>query len=117
MEEVMSDYTYERDARTPYSEAYTIEIEGDPIGRVDLHFASSTAVHATLCVPAEYDEDDIEDLIADIDERLVLSHDADRADFVVSVWRGSAAGVYSEDDETEEEGTAGNGRSPFVAGA
>jgi len=110
----MSDYTYERDARTAYSEAYTIEIEGEAIGRVDLHYAAS-GVHATLCVPEEYDDDDIQDLIADVDERLVLSHDPDRFDFVVTVWRGTPAGVYSEDDEEEDNG--GNGRSPFVAGA
>lgn len=98
----MSDYTFERETRTPTSEAYTIEVEGEPMGRVDLHFATSTAVHATLCVPTEYDEDDIEDLIAEIDERLVLSHDPDRADFIVTVWRGAPAGVYSEDEEGEE---------------
>jgi hypothetical protein len=109
----MSDYTYERDVRTPHSEAYTIEIDGEPIGRVDLHFAASTVVQATLCVPEEYDEDDIQDLIADIDERLVLSHDDDRADFVVTVWRGSQAGIYSEDEDEDE--TGGNGRSPFTA--
>lgn len=109
----MSDYTFERELRTPYSEAYSIEIEGEPIGRVDLHFASSTAVQATLCVPEAFDEDDVQDLIADIDERLVLSHDPDRADFIVTVWRGAAAGVYSEDDDNEaEEGT--NGRSPYA---
>ena len=98
----MSDYTFERETRTATSEAYTIEVEGEPMGRVDLHFAASSVVHATLCVPVEYDEDDIEDLIADIDERLVLSHDPGRADFIVTVWRGTAAGVYSEDEEVGE---------------
>lgn len=105
----MSDYTFERETRTPTSEAYTIEVEGEPMGRVDLHFAHSSAVHATLCVPAEYDEDDIENLIAEIDERLVLSHDPDRADLVVTVWRGSAAGVYSEDEDAGEGVAEGQG--------
>lgn len=109
----MSDYTFERETRTPHSEVFSIEIEGEPIGRVDLHYAVSTAVHATLCVPEEFDEDDVQDLIAEVDERLVLSHDPDRADFIVTVWRGSAAGVYSEEDE--EDDTAANGRSPYGA--
>ena len=103
----MSDYTYERQARTGTSEAYSIEVEGEAVGRVDLHYTPSTVVYATLCVPAAFDEDDIEDLIGDIDERLVLSHDVDRADFVVAVWRGDIAGVYSEDlgqDEEEDDG-------------
>jgi hypothetical protein len=99
----MSDYTFEREARTASSEAYSIEVEGEPMGRVDLHFMTSTAVHATLCVPQEFDEHDIEDLIAEIDERLVLSHDIDRADFVVTVWRGTTAGTYSEDTDDEED--------------
>lgn len=104
----MSDYTYEREARTGTSESYSIEVEGEAVGRVDLHYPPSTVVHATLCVPTAFDEDDIEDLIGDIDERLVLSHDPERADFVVTVWRGDIAGVYSEDleegdDEEDEE--------------
>jgi|CXWL01.1.fsa_nt_gi hypothetical protein len=102
----MSDYTYEREARTGTSEAYSIEVEGEAVGRVDLHYTPSTVVYATLCVPSAFDEDDIEDLIGDIDERLVLSHDPDRVDFVVAVWRGDVAGVYSEDlglDEDEDE--------------
>jgi hypothetical protein len=97
----MSNYGYEREARTGTSEAYIVDVEGETIGRVDLHFLASTAVHATLCVPAEFDEADIEDLIADIDARLVLSHDSDRADFVVTVWRGAPAGVYSEDSDDD----------------
>ena len=93
----MSNYGFEREARTPHSEIYSIEVEGETIGRVDLHLAPSTVVHATLCVPEAFDADDIEDLIAEVDARLVLTHDPSRADFVVTVWRGSAAGVYSED--------------------
>ncbi len=112
----MADYQYARESRTPHSEVYTIEDEGDIIGRVDLHF-SSGAAYATLCVPTEYDEDDIHDLIADIDQRLVLPAEPGREDFVVTVWRGSAAGVYSEDeedDEGEDEDESGtNGRAPL----
>lgn len=109
----MSDYRFERETRTAASEAYTIEVESEPLGRVDLHFTASSVVHATLCVPTEYDEDDIEDLIAEIDERLVLSHDPQRADFMVTVWRGSSAGVYSEDEDDDLVG----GETPLPDGA
>lgn len=98
----MSDYTFAREARTASSEAYVIEVEGEAMGRVDLHFLTNTAVAATLCIPQTFDETDIEDLIAEIDERLVLSHDADRADFIVTVWRGAAAGTYSESTDDDE---------------
>ena len=76
-------------------------------------------MYATLCVPTDFEEDDIQDLIGDIDERLVLPAEPGRDDFVVTVWRGSAAGVYSEDedededDEDEDEGGT-NGRAPLA---
>jgi hypothetical protein len=111
----MSDYTFERESRTPYSESYSVQEAGDVIGRVDLHFTPSSMVHATLCVPQDFDEAEIQDLIAEIDERLVLSTDAYRDDFVVTVWRGAQAGVYSEETDEEEEDDdepAGNGRAP-----
>jgi hypothetical protein len=97
----VSNYGFEREVRTSSSEAYTIDVEGETIGRVDLHFMASTAVQATLCVPQQFDEADIEDLIAEIDARLVLSQDPARADFAVTVWRGTSAGVYSEDSDEE----------------
>src|SRR5258706_16432166 len=88
-ETAMADYQYERESRTPFSEAYTIEdTGGDAVGRVDVHFTQSTMVYATLCVPVDFDDEEIQDLIADIDERLVLSTDPYRDDFVVTVWRG-----------------------------
>jgi hypothetical protein len=109
-EPAVSDYQFERESRTPYSEAYSVAESGDVIGRVDVHFAPSGIVYATLCVPQDFDEADIQDLIGEIDERLVLSTDAYRDDFVVTVWRGVQAGVYSEeeDDEDEEEDEAGS---------
>jgi len=113
-EEIMAEYQFERESRTPFSESYTVE-DGDAVARVDIHFTASGIVCATLCVPVEFDEDDIQDLIGEIDERLVLTTDPYRDDFVVTVWRGAQAGVYSEEEEDEEEededeGDGGNGR-------
>ncbi|HYM16234.1 MAG TPA: hypothetical protein VEZ14_11800 [Dehalococcoidia bacterium] len=111
----MATYQFERDVRTPYSESYTIEADGDETGRVDLHFTGQGFVHATLCVPADADDDEIQELIAEVDERLVLTTDPERADFIVTVWRGTPAGVYSEDDEEgedDDEEPRGNGRAP-----
>jgi hypothetical protein len=113
----MAEYQYERESRTPFSEAYTIEDgAGDAIGRVDVHFTQSTMVYATLCVPVDFDDEEIQDLIADIDERLVLSTDPYRDDFIVTVWRGTQAGVFSEDEDEEEdeEENGANGRAPVA---
>jgi hypothetical protein len=109
----MPDYTFDRESRTPFSEAYVVQEAGDEVGRVDIHFAGSGIVHATLCVPRDYDESDIEELIAEIDERLVLAADAYRDDFVVTVWRGSRMGVYSEETGDEEDEDA-NGATPHA---
>lgn len=99
----MTEYQFERESRTPFSETYSVEADGDAIGRVDIHFTASSIVHATLCVPTDFDDDDIQNLIGEIDERLVLTTDVYRDDFVVTVWRGTQAGVYSEEDEDEDE--------------
>jgi hypothetical protein len=118
----MPAWTFEREARTPQSESYAIEQAGAPVGRVDIHFTSSM-VYATLCVPDTYDDATVEDLIGEIDERLVLTAEPYRDDFIVTVWRGALAGVYSEDDDDEEEDdgededslgpdAAENGRTP-----
>lgn len=107
----MADYTFDRESRTPYSEAYVVQDGGGDVGRVDIHFAGSGIVYATLCVPQEYGENDIEELIAEIDERLVLAADVYRDDFVVTVWCGSRMGVYSEETDDEEREDA-NGATP-----
>jgi hypothetical protein len=99
----MPTYNFERETRTPQSEAFVIEADGDEIGRVDLHYTGSTA-YATLCVPSGFDDDSIEELIGEIDERLVMSWDPLRDDFIVTVWSGREVGVFSESgDEDEDE--------------
>ncbi len=106
----MARYQFEREFRTAHSEGYIV-LDGDnEIGRVDIHFGSDVA-HATLCIPDESSEDYIQDLIGEIDERLVMSAVPFREDFVVTVWIGRQAGVYSEEleEEFEEEGIEGDG--------
>jgi hypothetical protein len=115
----MATYNFERETRTPQSEAFVIEADGDEIGRVDLHYAGTTA-YATLCVPADFDDDSIEELIGEIDERLVMSWEPLRDDFIVTVWSGREVGVFSEtgddddeddeDEDDEEEEQLDNGR-------
>ncbi len=112
----MADYVFDRECRTPHSEAYTIALDGEEVGRVDLHWTAGRC-DATLCVPEGFDEQAIQDLIAEIDERLVMSADPWREDFIVTVWAGRYAGTYSEEDLAEEdeeyedeEEVGGNGR-------
>jgi hypothetical protein len=102
----MPDYHFERECRTAQSESYVIEADDDEVGRVDIHYTPNVA-YATLCVPDSLSEDDIQDLITEIDERLVMSNDPYREDFIVTVWAGRETGVYSEEETFEEEENEG----------
>lgn len=97
--------SFERESRTPHSESYSIWEEDGLVGRVDLHFQGAN-VHGTLCTTADANEQRIEELIEAIDERLVMTADPYREDFIVTVWKGSPGGVYSDDeDEDDDEDT------------
>lgn len=102
----MAEYQFERECRTPYSEAYLITDGDRRVGRVDLHFTPSI-VYATLCVTEGLTEEDIQELIYHhIDEELVMSADVARDDFIVAVYQGRETGEFSDEDfedETEEE--------------
>ncbi len=98
----MASYRFERECRTPYSEAYTIVDGETPVGRVDLHFTPSV-VHATLNVLESITQDGIQELIDTMDEELVMTADAARGDFIVAVYQGRDVGVFSDEDFDEEE--------------
>ncbi|MCH7997597.1 MAG: hypothetical protein IIB11_07480 [Chloroflexi bacterium] len=98
----MATYRFERECRTPYSEAYTIVDGETPVGRVDLHFTTSV-VHATLNVLENITQDGIQELIDAMDEELVMTADAARGDFIVAVYQGRDVGVFSDEDFDEEE--------------
>ena len=104
----MAEYRFEREARTAQSEQWVIETQEHSIGRVDLHFTSSTT-YATLAVHTSIGDEEVQTLIAEIDDRIVMSADPYREDLIVTVWRGEEAGVFAEEadeDEGDEEDTA-----------
>ncbi len=92
----MAEYRFEREARTPHSETYTIEDDDHSLGRVDLHYTTSIT-YATLAVHQSLDDEAVQNLIAAIDERIVTSADPYREDFIVTVWRGEEVGVYADE--------------------
>ena len=99
----MMDYRFERECRTPYSEAYIIAVDEEQIiGRVDLHF-TSTIVNAVLCVGENQTTEEIRQLINIIDEELVLSSDVPREDFLVTVYQGREAGIFSDEEYLDED--------------
>jgi hypothetical protein len=111
----MPDYRFEREARTAYSESYTLWDGDKSAGRVDLHFTPSS-VFATICVNEGIDEDGLQEIIGAVDDELVMSADPYREDFVATVWTGREMGVYSDEDVDDLEADLlddeGNGSRP-----
>ena len=103
----MPDYYFERDCRTPNSEAYNILEEDEPVGRLDLHFAAGGAVHGTLCVGENLTREMIEELIQTIDDELLDVVGINRDELIVHVYQGHDVGVYT-DHGFGEDGEEGN---------
>ena len=103
----MQDYRFERECRTPYSEAYIITLEENLAGRIDLHFATHT-VNGTLCVGENMTAEEIQELIDIIDEEIVLPADVPREDFFVTVFQGRETGVFSDEEFGDEEADLGD---------
>lgn len=87
-------FHYERESRTPHSECYVVESEEGARARLDLHFAPPL-VYATLCVPETWSDDDVQDVIADFDDRIASTAEPLREDLIVTVWRGVEIGIWS----------------------
>ena len=98
----MADFRFERECRTPFSEAYLIADGEEQVGRVDIHYTASI-VYATLSVAENLTTDDIQDLIDAIDEELIMSADVARDDFIVTVYQGREVGVFSDEEFAEDE--------------
>ena len=90
----MAAYYFERECRTPHSEAYNI-LDGEAaVGRLALQYTSSM-VHATLCGNEHLTPALIQELIEEIDEQLVDVLGVTRDEFIVHVHQGQDLGVYS----------------------
>lgn len=98
----MTDYRFQRECRTPYSEAYLISSGAELVGRIDLHYTLDV-VNAVLCVGENMTAEEIRDLIEIIDEELVIPADVPRNDLIVTVYQGREAGVFSDEEFEEDE--------------
>ena len=83
------------------------------MGHIDLHF-TLTSVYATLVLEVDLAEEAMFDLIDTIDDSLVLSAEVPREDLVVSVYRGRAAGLYTDDFLEERRSRRGGAVKPTV---
>ena len=93
---------FERTVRTDSSEIFNVYGGARRIGRVDLHYARFE-VHATLILDVDLTDDELQQLIDQVDEELVQTHDPEREDFLVTVFKGEELGFYSDEFESEDE--------------
>lgn len=93
---------FERTVRTETSEIFTIYGGARRIGRVDVHYGRFE-VNGTLLLEVELTDDEVQQLIDQLDEELVQTHDPEREDFLVTVFKAEELGFYSDEYESEEE--------------
>ncbi len=96
----LSGIEFDRQYRTASSEGFNVRVEGERIGRLDLHFAGQS-VYATLVLLRDLEQADTLALIERIDEVLVLPAETPREDMYVTVFRGEQTGFYTDDFQAE----------------
>ncbi len=73
---------FERNVRTESSEIFTIY---------------------TLLLEVDLTDDELQQLIDQLDEELVQTHDPEREDFLVTVFKAEELGFYSDEFESDED--------------
>ena len=100
----MVDFSFEREVRTPYSEAYLVMEMDRQVGRVDIHFTPEM-VHVAVSVDESLTQETIQQIIDAVDEDIVDAVGINRGNFVVHVFQGRETGVFSDENEFSEDGS------------
>ena len=95
----MGDISFEREVRTPHSEAFVVFEDDRQVGRVDIHFAEDV-VHLSLAVDESLTQDGIQELIDTVDEMLLDAVGINREGLIVHVFQGRELEIYTDDDYT-----------------
>ena len=94
---------FERTVRTESSEIFAIYGGARRVGRIDLHYGRFE-VHGTLLLEVDLTDDELQQVIDQIDEELVQTHDPEREDFLVTVFKSEELGFYSDEFEADDAG-------------
>jgi len=92
---------FERTVRTESSEIFAIYGGARRVGRIDLHYGRFE-VHGTLLLEVDLTDDELQQVIDQIDEELVQTHDPEREDFLVTVFKSEELGFYSDEFEADD---------------
>lgn len=103
-------YDYEREVRTPQSEAYIILDGETPVGRIDTHFMPGIA-HVAIAVDQRLTPAQIEEIISDIDADMLNTVGTERDTHHFHIFQGTETRVFSNAGYDDYgEGGNGNGR-------
>ena len=91
----MAEFDFEREVRTPYSEAYTILENDRLVGRVDIHLTYNI-IHATLVVDESLTQQSIQEIIDTIDEDILDAMGINREELIIHVFQGRETGVFTD---------------------
>ena len=92
----MAEFDFEREVRTPYSEAFTILEDDRMVGRVDIHLTFNI-IHATLVVDESLTQQEIQEIIDTIDEDILDAVGINREELIIHVFQGREMGVFTDD--------------------
>src|SRR5204862_8256142 len=84
---------FERTARTESSEIFAIYGGARRVGRVDLHYGRFE-VNATLLLEGGLPDDELQQLIDQLEEEPVQTHDPEREAFLVTVVTSAGLRLY-----------------------
>ena len=98
----MEAVRFERAVRTETSEIFAVYGGARRLGRVDLHYGRFE-VNGTLLLEVDLTDDELQQLIDQLDEELVQTHDPEREDFLVTVFKAEELGFYSDEFESDDE--------------
>ena len=102
-------FDYEREVRTPQSEAYLILDGEQPVGRIDTHFMPGLA-HVTVCVTPSITPEQIEEILSDIDADMLNTVGTEHDTHHFHVFQGNEIRVFSNAGYDDYSGGNGNGR-------
>ena len=91
------DLRFEREVRTPYSEAYLVMEQDRQVGRVDIRFTPEM-VNVAVSVDESLTQETVQQIIDTVDEDLVDAVGINRGNFVVHIFQGREIGVLSDDN-------------------
>ncbi len=100
----MVDFSFEREVRTPYSEAYLVMEMDRQVGRIDIHFTPEM-VHVAVSVDESLTQETIHQIIDAVEEDIIDAVGINRGNFVVHVFQGRETGVFSDENEFSEDGS------------